>query len=137
VRSNFSLALLRYINQRHLTCTSVNLLERCVLDIGHGMSANRLKLSADKTELLVASASYGCVTLSGRYPALKLGADTVVACSYVCLLSVDISSYLSLDHHIYRDCEGGLLLPTLSTPTSLAVVRLLDSLATLVYAAVN
>jgi len=50
--------------------SSVDQLERCVLDIKHWMSTNRLKLNADKIELLFASSSYGCATLSGRYPAL-------------------------------------------------------------------
>jgi len=43
--------------------SSVDQLERCVLDIGHWMSANRLKLNADKTELLFASSSYSGATL--------------------------------------------------------------------------
>jgi len=44
--------------------------------------------------------------LSGRggYPVVNLGADTAVACSHVRLLGVDISSDLSLDHHISRIC---------------------------------
>jgi len=32
--------------------SSADQLERCVLDVGYWMSANRLKLNADKTELL-------------------------------------------------------------------------------------
>ena len=71
--------------------SSVDLLERCLLDIGHWMSANRLKLNADKTELLFASSSRSCAMLSGGYPVLHLGADTAVACSHVRLLGVDIS----------------------------------------------
>ena len=82
--------------------SSVDQLERCVLDIGHWMSANRLKLNTDKTELLFAS----CATLSGRYPVLQLGADTTVSCSHVRQLGVDISSDLSLDHHVSRICAG-------------------------------
>ena len=48
--------------------SSVEQPDRCVLDIGHWMpsNANRLKLNADKTELLFASSSYSCSTLSGR-----------------------------------------------------------------------
>jgi len=45
---------------------------------------------ADKTELLFASSSYSCATLSSSYPALQLEADIVVACSHVRLLGVDI-----------------------------------------------
>jgi len=86
--------------------SSVDQLERCVLDIGHWMSANRLKLNADKTELLFASSSHGCATLSGGYPALHFGADTAVACIHVRLLGVDISSDLSLDHHVSRICAA-------------------------------
>jgi len=44
--------------------------------------------------------------LSGGYPVLHLGADTAVACSHVRLLGVDISSDLSLDHHVSRICAG-------------------------------
>jgi len=70
------------------------------------MSTNRLKLDTDKTELLFASSCYSFTTLSGRYPVLQLGADIVVACSHVRLLGVDISSDLSLDHHVSRICAG-------------------------------
>jgi len=75
--------------------SSADHLERCVLDIGHWMSANRLKLNADKTELLFASSGHCCAALKGRYPVLKLGADTGVASSHVRLLGVDISPDLS------------------------------------------
>jgi len=64
------------------------------------MSANRLKLNTNKTELLFASSSHSCAMLSGGYPVLHLGANTAVACSHVRLLGVDISSDLSLDHHV-------------------------------------
>ena len=36
----------------HKMATSRDVLERCIQDIGHWMSANRLKLNPDKTELL-------------------------------------------------------------------------------------
>jgi len=41
--------------RRDEMASSADQLERCVLDIGHWMSANRLKLNADTTELLFAS----------------------------------------------------------------------------------
>jgi len=81
-------------------------LERCVLDIGHWMSANRLKLNADKTELLFASSGHRCAALKGSCPVLKLGADTAVASSHVRLLGVDISLDLSVDRHVSRVCAG-------------------------------
>ena len=37
--------------RRYEMASSADQLERCVLDIGHWMSTNRLKLIADKTEL--------------------------------------------------------------------------------------
>ena len=46
--------------------SSADQLERCVLDIGHWMSTNRLKLNADKTELLFASSGHCCAALKGR-----------------------------------------------------------------------
>ena len=73
--------------------------------------------------------------MSGRYPVLQLGADTAVACSLVRLLGVDISSDLSLDHHvsrIYAGCYYRL--------RQLRRIRRSldsDSLVTLVYAAVH
>jgi len=70
------------------------------------MSANRPKLNSDKTELLFASSSHSCATLSDRYLVLQLEADATVTCSHVRLLSVDISSGLSLDHHVCRICVG-------------------------------
>ena len=69
--------------------SSVDKLERSVLDIGHWMSANRLKLNADKTELLFASSSHSCARLSHSYPVLRLATDTV-ASSHDRLLGVDI-----------------------------------------------
>jgi len=61
----------------------------------HWMSANRLKLNVDKTELLFASSGHWCAALKGSYPVLKLGADAAVASSHVRLLGVDISLDLS------------------------------------------
>ena len=49
-----------------MNMVSVDQLKRCVSNIGHWMSANRLKLNTDKTELLLASLSDSCATLSGR-----------------------------------------------------------------------
>ena len=66
--------------------SSADELERCFLDIGHWMSANRLNLNVDKTELLFASSGHCCAALKSSYPMLKLGADTAVASSHVRLL---------------------------------------------------
>jgi len=69
-------------------------------------SYNRLKLNADKIELLFASSGHCCTALKGSYPMLKLGADTAIASSHVRLLGVDISLDLSVDRHVSRVCAG-------------------------------
>ena len=50
-------------NQLHVHCDlsnvlSVNVLEQCVTAISHWMSANRIKLNAEKTELMWAGTRY-------------------------------------------------------------------------------
>ena len=86
--------------RRDEMASSAAQLERCVLDIGHWMSANRLKLNADKIERLFFSSAHCCAALKGSYPVLKLDADTAVASSHVHLLGVDISLDLSVDRHV-------------------------------------
>jgi len=104
-----------YLHFRHDEMTlSADQLERCVLDIGQWMSANRLKLNADTTELLFASSGHCCAALTGSYPVLKLGGDAAVASSHVRLLGVDIYLDLSVDRHI----------TTTSTPVYPAVAGL-------------
>ena len=90
----------------------------------HWTSASRLKLNADKTELLFASSSYSSATLSASYPVLQLGADIAVACSHV-------RSSARRRHLLWSESGSPrllhlreLLLPTSSTPTSPAVVGL-------------
>ena len=54
--------------------TSVQRLEICISDVSHWMFANRLKLNADKTELLWTGSSYGfCSTWSCSGPSIQLG----------------------------------------------------------------
>jgi len=54
--------------RRDEIASSADQFERCVLDIGHWMSANRLKLNADKTELLFASLGHSCAALKSSLP---------------------------------------------------------------------
>jgi hypothetical protein len=70
------------------------------------MSANRLKLNMDKTELLFAGSRHNHLLLGGHYPVLHLGSDTVVASSCVRLLGADIASDLSLEQHVSRVSAG-------------------------------
>jgi len=64
------------------------------------MAANRLKLNADKTELLLVGSKYGPASLVGSGPPLRLGGKTITASDYVRLLGDTISSDLSIDKHV-------------------------------------
>jgi len=97
-----------YVHCNHVdTASSVTRLERCIANIGHWMSANRLKLNADKTELLWTGTKHSLSLLGGCGPDLRLGADTVTASEHVRLLGVTISSDLSLDKHVNNVCAAG------------------------------
>ena len=75
-------------------------LEQCIADVGCWMSANRLKLNRDKTELLWAGSRHSLSQQGRCRPVLQLGSDTVTACDHVRLLGVTLSSDLSLDRHV-------------------------------------
>ena len=70
-------------------------LERCLMEIGHWMSSNRLRLNADKTELLWAGSRGRCPSLGDCGPTLWLGVDSVVPSNDVRVLGVTLSSGLS------------------------------------------
>jgi len=63
------------------------------------MVVNRLKLNADKTELLWAGSKYCSASLVSG-PPLWLGDETITASDQVRLLGVTISSDLSIDKHV-------------------------------------
>jgi len=63
------------------------------------MSANRLKLNMDKTELLWAGTRYMSM-LNDSGPSLQLNNITVNASQHVRVLGVHFSSDLSLDKHV-------------------------------------
>jgi len=85
--------------------SSADQLERCVLDIGHWMSANRLKEWQTRQK---------CCSPTRDTSALNLGTVTAVASSHVRLLGVDISLDLSVNHHVSRVCAGCLYSSTLA-----------------------
>jgi len=72
--------------------TAATRLKDCIIDVGHWMSTNRLKLNTDKTELLWTGSRHSISQLHGHGPSIQLGADTVPACDHV---SVAWSNYLS------------------------------------------
>jgi len=64
------------------------------------MAANRLKLNADKTELLWAGSKHGSTLLGSSGPPIQLGDETITASDHVHLLGVTISSDLSPVKHV-------------------------------------
>jgi len=64
------------------------------------MSANRMKLNMDKTELLWVGSKYNLSKLNGSGPSSQLKSSTVNSRQHVRVLGVQFSSDLSLDKHI-------------------------------------
>ena len=91
-----------YVHCRQDVMTvAVDRLERCLSDVCHWMSANRLKLNADKTELLWAGSRYAAAAVLGSSgPSLRLGEETVAPSDHVRVLGVTFSSDLSLNKHV-------------------------------------
>jgi len=75
-------------------------LEQCITDVGRWMCANRLKLNADKTELLWVGSRHSFSQQDCCLPVLQLGSDSIVARDHVRLLGVTLSSDLSFDRHV-------------------------------------
>jgi len=69
------------------------------------MSANRLKLNADKTELEWTGTKHSLSLLDGCGPSLCLGEDTIIPSEHV--LGAAISSDHSLDKHVSNVCATG------------------------------
>jgi len=65
------------------TPTAVEKLEHCVTDTNQWMSANRLRLNPEKTELLWSGSKHSLSRLKGCGPAIKLGTDTIKASGHV------------------------------------------------------
>jgi len=103
---HLTLDTLLYVRWRRCdTSTAVDRLKECITEVGQWMSANRLKLNADKTELLWAGSKHGLAySFGSNRPSLRLGADTVTASEHACLLGVMISSDLSLEKHVDTVC---------------------------------
>jgi len=64
------------------------------------MSANRLKLNAQKTELVWAGSRHHAAVLGSNGPSLRAGDETVVPSYHVRVLGVFFSSELSLDKQV-------------------------------------
>jgi len=68
------------------------------------MSDNRLKLNADKTDLLWAGSRHSSALLGIAGPSLRLRTETVPKSDHVRVLGVTLTSDLSLDKHVANVC---------------------------------
>jgi len=89
-------------------------------------SANRLKLNADKTELLWAGSRHGPAMLGSTGPSLRLRTEKVVASDQVRVLGVTMTSALSLDKYVANVCGHAW---TTVTPFSLGHPSLPQTIA--------
>ena len=80
---------------RDNTTLTIIRLQHCIMDINHWMSANRLKLNMDKTELIWTGTKYSVTARNARFLSLRLGADVILSSQHVRLLGVVISAALS------------------------------------------
>ena len=82
------------------TVSAAARLEQCITDVGRWMCANRLKLNADKTELLWVGLRHSLSQQDCCLPVLQLSSDSIVARDHVRLLGVTLSSDLNFDRHV-------------------------------------
>ena len=86
-----------YLHCRRVdTASAADQLEQCIADVGQWMSAKRLKLNTEKTELLWVGSRHSLSQQGCCLPELHLGPD-IAARDHVRLLGVTLSSDLSLD----------------------------------------
>ena len=81
----------------HNMAPSRDVLERCIQDIGHLMSANSLKLNPDKTELLWTGTRHNLSRLTDGEPRLVLGTEVIDTSA--CLHEVTFTPDLYLEKH--------------------------------------
>jgi len=85
--------------------SAVSRLADCISVSGHWMSANRLKLNVDKTELLWVGSRHNLASLRGCTPSIQLGEDVIRARDHVRLLGVTVAADLSLAKHVSSVCK--------------------------------
>jgi len=72
----------------HVNCCRYTPALYCITDVNQWMSANRLKLNPEKTELLWSGSRHSLRKLGGCGPTIKLGTDTIKASGHIRLLGV-------------------------------------------------
>ena len=109
------------------TSNAKETVELCVKDIGDWMLCNKLKLSQDKTELLVFSSRYRT-----RPPLnhIQIGDDVISPCEHARNLGVGLDHYYDFSEQVYMTCKIGFsafaVLPRLGDiyPMTLPLVKL-------------
>ena len=101
------------------------------------MSANRLKLNMDKTELLWAGTRYNMSMMNNSGPSLQLNHVTVHASQHVCVLGVFLQIWVWTNTFPVSARPARLLLSSSSTQTHPRRSLDADSAATLVHALVT
>jgi len=90
------------------TAAAVTRLEICLDDVSHWMAANRLKLNAEKTELLWAGSRYSAeAQLGSSGLSVQFGTAVISANDHARVLGVTILSDLSLDKRAANVCSSG------------------------------
>ena len=93
-------------NQLYIHCrteevlSAAAMLENCVEAIASWMSANRLKLNTEKTEIIWIGSKNNLLLLPNRGIPLTLGGDNIAIADSVRVLGVRISPDLSFDRHV-------------------------------------
>ena len=85
---------------RDNTALTIVRLQHCIMDSNHWMSASRLKLNVDKTELIWTGMKYSVTARNASFLSLTLGADVILPSQHVPLLGVVISAELGLEKHV-------------------------------------
>ena len=93
-------------------------LECCITDMDNWMSANRLKLNVDKTELLWAGTRYNMSMLNDSSPSLQLNNVTVKASQHRASTRARSPSFFESEAgQTHFQCQRDLLLSSSSTQT--------------------
>ena len=109
------------------TSNAKETVELCVKDIGDWMLCNKLKLSQDKTDLLVVSSRYRT-----RPPLnhIQIGDDVISPCEHARNLGVGLDHYYDFSEQVYMTCKIAFsafaVLPRLGDiyPMTLPLVKL-------------
>ena len=109
------------------TSNAKETVELCVKDIGDWMLCNKLKLSQDKTELLVVTSRYRTRPPLNR---IQIGDDVISPCEHARNLGVGLDHYYDFSEQVYMTCKIAFsafaVLPRLGDiyPMTLPLVKL-------------